>query len=78
MNRDDWTGTALERAIWEHLRPGFGHYMRSILDALGSYYTRNSIRRCMSDMRRRGLIDYAAGHGFWARCPSRTLEKTNA
>jgi hypothetical protein len=60
-----WKGTALEACILRELTPGYGHFKHNILDALSHSFSRSSVSRCMTDMRKRGLIRYAEGGGYW-------------
>jgi len=63
---DLWEGTRLEATILAMFRPGYGRFKRDIVAEMQPAWGSNSISRCMRDMRRRGLIRYAQGQGYWA------------
>lgn len=61
----DYDGSQLEREILQCFSPGFGITKNCIQSRLKPWWTRRGVERCMTDMHRRGLIDYAEGQGFW-------------
>jgi len=54
----------LEAMILTVFQPGFGYYSHDIIDGCFPW-TASAVRRAMTDMRRRGVIRYAEGHGYW-------------